>query len=663
MPKTRVAARKVKPPATEETSDNGGSIGSADEEMDLSPAKTAPKLSRRTSKTPRGRKPANSPPPPPLTPTPKPEQEKVAGARMSNVKHSGLLARDEVLRLVEEEGEAEGESLLHLSARKLVRPSRMANSDEEEGEGEKEVAGRDIFTIQSGQRSTKTQQRMKQAKTSGEPGTLGAEKEEENRDLEEAEYHTRRGVSDKGKVSGKRAKEQTLQKGRRKDGGREKEWGDSGSENDEELVVNVTGGKGGREVERKRDGQRDKAQAKSRNGKSRTRNTQWRSDSDQEDSEEEEEDLDEEEMEAVASQLNRGGGGVAEQVLEDYFTAHTRAAGPTSDHTLSRLARPRLEQEAIQTALQDAPGLFQGDCQRLFQEYSQLYSYWLLQMSSDYNILLYGLGSKKRLMEDFCKRCLSESCHLVVNGYFPGLSLKQILTSLSSDLLGYSGSFKSQTEHAQFIVTALEKQRHPDDKGSVSSSTEVFLIIHNLDGPMLRSERAQTALSILASSKCVHMMASVDHINSSLLWDQTRLSRFRWAWHDITTFETYREETSYENSLLVQQSGSLALSSLTHVMRSLTPNARGIFELVARYQLENRKEGEKSYQGLSFSECYRRCREKFLVNSDLTLRAQLTEFIDHKLVRLGKGSDGVEYLNVPVDDATLSQFLSEFNDQ
>lgn len=113
----------------------------------------------------------------------------------------------------------------------------------------------------------------------------------------------------------------------------------------------------------------------------------------------------------------------------------------------------------------------------------------------------------------------------------------------------------------------------------------------------------------------------------------------------------------------MQQSGSLALSSLTHVMRSLTPNARGIFELLAKYQLEHRKEMERNYLGLSFSECYRRCRERFLVNSDLTLRAQLTEFWDHKLIRSAKGADGVDYLSIPVDDATLSQFIEELTEQ
>lgn len=45
-----------------------------------------------------------------------------------------------------------------------------------------------------------------------------------------------------------------------------------------------------------------------------------------------------------------------------------------------------------------------------------------------------------------------------------------------------------------------------------------------------------------------------------------------------------------------------------------------------------------SLTGLSFHDCYTKCREAFLVNSDATLRAQLTEFRDHKLIRSKKVS-------------------------
>lgn len=84
---------------------------------------------------------------------------------------------------------------------------------------------------------------------------------------------------------------------------------------------------------------------------------------------------------------------------------------------------------------------------------------------------------------------------------------------------------------------------------------------------------------------------------------------------------------------------------------------RGIFRLLIKYQLDN--QDNPSYTGLSFQDFYQQCREAFLVNSELTLRAQLTEFRDHKLIRTKKGTDGVEYLLIPVDNGTLTDFLEK----
>ena len=379
------------------------------------------------------------------------------------------------------------------------------------------------------------------------------------------------------------------------------------------------------------------------------------------------------ELVALAAKLNRGAKSgqlvMNDEVLEDYFSAHsdkTRMA--TSDHTLAKLSRPKMDQQSMDDALSSTPSRFQHDRQKLYEEYKQLYPYWLFQISNGFNILLYGVGSKQKLLDEFRKECLSESCHLVINGFFPGLTIKQALTKLTSDVFGHSGSFKSPIEQSQFIVKQLKTKGKIEteiSKGKVKRSAaaptpmpdEIYLIIHNIDGQMLRSDTAQTALSILAQSPSIHIIASVDHINAPLLWDQKKLSRFNWLWYDTTTYEPYRDETSYENSLLVQQSGSLALSSLIHVTDSLTPNARGVFELLVKYQLEYKSETDGIYLGMSFHDCYLKCRERFLVSSDVTLRSQLTEFKDHKLVRSRRGHDGVEYLFIPVDNAVLNQFL------
>ncbi|KAF1498396.1 Origin recognition complex subunit 2, partial [Eudyptula minor novaehollandiae] len=334
-------------------------------------------------------------------------------------------------------------------------------------------------------------------------------------------------------------------------------------------------------------------------------------------------------------------------LVEEYFEAHSSSKVLTSDRTLQKLRKRRLNQQTLHDILKKAPLAYAAEIKELNQQHESLFSKWMLQLHLGFNIVLYGLGSKRDLLEKFRTSVLQDSVHLVVNGYFPSITVRSILNSITEEVLDHIGTFRSPLDQLEFII-----KRFKED-----SSLELYVLIHNLDSQMLRGERSQQILAQLSSLPSIYLIASIDHINAPLMWDQAKLSLYNWLWYETTTFSPYVEETSYENSLLVQQSGSLALSSLTHVLRSLTLNARGIFRLLAQYQLENKD--NPSYPGLSFQDFYQQCREAFLVNSDLTLRAQLTEFRDHKLLRTKRGADGVEYLLIPVDDSTLTDFLEK----
>ncbi|XP_027657262.1 hyccin 2 isoform X1 [Falco biarmicus] len=334
-------------------------------------------------------------------------------------------------------------------------------------------------------------------------------------------------------------------------------------------------------------------------------------------------------------------------LVEEYFEAHSSSKVLTSNRTLQKLQTRRLNQKTLHDLLKKAPLAYAAEMKKLSQQHESLFSKWMLQLHLGFNIILYGLGSKRDLLEKFRTSVLQDSAHLVVNGYFPSITVRSILNSITEEVLDHIGSFRSPLGQLEFI-----HKRFKED-----ASLELYVLIHNLDSQMLRGERSQQILAQLSSLPGVYLIASIDHINAPLMWDQAKLRLYNWLWYETTTFNPYVEETSYENSLLGQQSGSLALSSLTHVLRSLTLNARGIFRLLARYQLENKD--NTSYPGLSFQDFYQQCREAFLVNSDLTLRAQLTEFRDHKLIRTKRGADGVEYLLIPVDDSTLTDFLEK----
>uniref|UniRef100_A0A8C3TQQ6 Origin recognition complex subunit 2 n=1 Tax=Catharus ustulatus TaxID=91951 RepID=A0A8C3TQQ6_CATUS len=336
-----------------------------------------------------------------------------------------------------------------------------------------------------------------------------------------------------------------------------------------------------------------------------------------------------------------------DNLVEEYFEAHSSSKVLTSDRTLQKLRKRRLNQQTLRDLLKNAPVPYAAEIRDLNQQHESLFSKWMLQLHLGFNIVLYGLGSKRDLLEKFRTSLLRDSVHLVVNGYFPSITVRSILNSITEEVLDHIGTFHNPLDQFEFIT-----KRFKED-----SSLELYVLIHNLDSQMLRGERSQQILAQLSSLPSIYLIASIDHINAPLMWDQAKLSLYNWLWYETTTFNPYVEETSYENSLLVQQSGSLALSSLMHVLHSLTLNARGIFRLLAQHQLE--KKDNPSYPGLSFQDFYQQCREAFLVNSDLTLRAQLTEFKDHKLIRTKRGADGVEYLLIPVDDSTLTDFLEK----
>jgi hypothetical protein len=63
--------------------------------------------------------------------------------------------------------------------------------------------------------------------------------------------------------------------------------------------------------------------------------------------------------------------------------------------------------------------------------------------------------------------------------------------------------------------------------------------------------------------------------------------------------------------------------------------------------------------GLQFKNLYWSAREALLVSSDIALRAQLTEFLDHKLVHQRRSPDGSELLQIPVDSTVLQHFLEQ----
>lgn len=216
----------------------------------------------------------------------------------------------------------------------------------------------------------------------------------------------------------------------------------------------------------------------------------------------------------------------------------------------------------------------------MIQDLEVNFDQWMLKMSQGYNIIIYGLGSKQMLLHRFCERHMNDKPVIVINGFFPTITVKEILQSIKCDMLELTATTRNDHEIVDLIAATLNNYE----------DCHLFLVINNIDGPMLRKTKDQHVLSRLAKIKNVHLIASIDHINAPLMWDQTCMDNYNFIWYDCTTMLPYENETAFENSVFLQNSGDMDLAAMNNVFQSLTTNARGIYMTLVIAQITNQKD-------------------------------------------------------------------------
>ncbi|XP_014203762.1 origin recognition complex subunit 2 [Copidosoma floridanum] len=332
---------------------------------------------------------------------------------------------------------------------------------------------------------------------------------------------------------------------------------------------------------------------------------------------------------------------------ENYFAIQSEKS-VTSNNTLSKLKKQ--DEKQLQDLLKvsnHVPEVYKNIIKANYDSLKMGYIEWIQIMEEGFNILLYGFGSKRSLINDFFKEIIPDEPTLIINGFFPNLTIKEILDDIIVELLGLNTA-PSQNECYDIIKRTMNS--YPNER--------IYLLIHNIDGEILRTQKTQEMLCRLANIPNVHVLASIDHINAPLIWDNVMRAKFNFYWVEARTYLPYEAETSYESSLLIQKNSGLALLSMKNIFASLTTNAKKIFMTVIRYQLEN---SGLNYSGMTFKDLLTASRENFSASSDQVLRAQLTEFVDHKLVKFKRNLDGAECLIIPLDNAILKQLQEQYS--
>merc|ERR1712137_708774 len=98
-------------------------------------------------------------------------------------------------------------------------------------------------------------------------------------------------------------------------------------------------------------------------------------------------------------------------------------------------------------------------------------------------------------------------------------------------------------------------------------------------------------------------------------------------------------ETRYETNPFISKAskGVLGIRAALMVLEGLPTRAHQVFSLLAEEQLQ-------SNTGFSFKMLLRKCREKFILTNEHHLKGYLTEFKEHKLVKIVNNKKEQNYI-------------------
>jgi origin recognition complex subunit 2 len=351
------------------------------------------------------------------------------------------------------------------------------------------------------------------------------------------------------------------------------------------------------------------------------------------------------------------------------------------------------------------------------------YEQWRsLLLSSQNNLIFFGHGSKREMLEEFMTTTLQPEGHCIsINGLFPGLKIRDVLLEIAiafpevdqcpvPDGLLRGIDKLAHKIYAYFLPSSTLPATSPQ---FATSSKPLFLLLHNIDGPGMRNERSLEILSLLASSPRIYVVTSFDHVHTPILFSTTLnntpkhhyskggwtgsppASRgFNWAWIQASTYAPYTVESEYVRQSAAYSGKALAgdddvgvrdgaASDVTEegalrILASVPPMAKRLFKLLATKQLAalpSDAQSSRSIPGANAATAptfaidsdilQALAKDKFIAREEERYNTQLTEYKDHGVIiehTLDAENRSGRWLWIPFGKESLSRILQTMKD-
>ncbi|KAI6118181.1 origin recognition complex, subunit 2 [Pisolithus sp. B1] len=368
--------------------------------------------------------------------------------------------------------------------------------------------------------------------------------------------------------------------------------------------------------------------------------------------------------------------------FEAYFLLASSRAATSSNVFSSRVLPLSADEYATAIAAYKARSLDQTVQTRWTGPLNEATAFrrYAREVAEGFNLLFYGFGSKRTILNKFATECLAKKGHVVVvNGFQPNTTLKDILASIERvpGLLSHSSSLPLSAEQRVYDFFAKSSQDGPH--------AHLYL-------RLMRSQKIRNFLSLLALNLHVHLVASIDRLNAPLLWSTsditTRkspthnsgdvrnsvLSRgYAWLWHDLTTLSPYDFELTYADRSTI--SGAAALSTGTRSARQGATSGgsmsggplseTAVVHVLAARRLPRKMLTTSNSMASHTTHFSLPARAEFIATNDTTLRSLLGEFMDHGLILSVNqgGLGGGETLWIPLRKERITKILQSLNNE
>ncbi|KAL5376555.1 hypothetical protein PMIN02_011761 [Paraphaeosphaeria minitans] len=375
---------------------------------------------------------------------------------------------------------------------------------------------------------------------------------------------------------------------------------------------------------------------------------------------------------------------------EQYFWQNRPGGNKTSNNTLT--SQTLLNHDEYFDTMQSYVDRHEPEKAFLLELHSRAYSQWIFELEEGFNICLYGYGSKRAITSDFtahiyqhlldqapCKGTTKTPKIVVINGYTPNVTLKDVLATIASAIIPKGLKLPNQLSSLlTYILDSLARDPPPHP---------LLVVINSIDSANLRKSLVQSTLASLAAHPSINLLCTADTPNFPLLWDVGLRAQFRFLFHDATTFAPYSVEidpVEIVNDLLGRSGRRIGgRDGIGFVLRSLPLNARALFRIIVTEQIkaaymddgdhdedeaptamsQSKKNAPRapagSSQGVVYRRLFHKARDEFVCTSEVAFRTLLKEFHDHQMIESKKDAMGTERLLVPFRTEELQMLLEE----